>query len=45
MAVLTEAQTEFFEAKIARDEKIEPRDPMPDGYRAHLIRQISQHAH
>lgn len=45
MAVLTEAQTEFFEAKIARDEKIEPRDPMPDGYRVHLIRQISQHAH
>lgn len=43
--MLTETQTEFFEGKIARDEKIEPRDPMPDDYRAHLIRQISQHAH
>lgn len=34
-----------FEAKIASEIKIEPRDWMPDEYRQHLIRQISQHAH
>ena len=30
---------------IARDQRIEPRDWMPDGYRSTLIRQIAQHAH
>ena len=34
-----------FEAKIAAEEKIEPRDWMPEGYRKNLIRQMSQHAH
>jgi len=34
-----------FQAKIDRDEKIEPKDWMPDDYRKHLIRQMSQHAH
>jgi ring-1,2-phenylacetyl-CoA epoxidase subunit PaaA len=34
-----------FEALIEADEKIEPADPMPAGYRATLIRQIAQHAH
>jgi ring-1,2-phenylacetyl-CoA epoxidase subunit PaaA len=34
-----------FQSAIDRDEKIEPRDWMPDGYRKTLIRQISQHAH
>jgi ring-1,2-phenylacetyl-CoA epoxidase subunit PaaA len=34
-----------FEAIIAADEKVEPRDWMPDGYRATLIRQMAQHAH
>jgi len=34
-----------FAARIARDEKIEPQDAMPDAYRKTLIRQISQHAH
>ena len=34
-----------FQAKIDREEKIEPRDWMPDAYRKTLIRQISQHAH
>ncbi len=34
-----------FEAKIERDDAIEPRDNMPEGYRKHLIRQMSQHAH
>jgi ring-1,2-phenylacetyl-CoA epoxidase subunit PaaA len=36
---------EAFEATIAADERIEPRDWMPDGYRKTLIRQIAQHAH
>jgi ring-1,2-phenylacetyl-CoA epoxidase subunit PaaA len=30
---------------LAADERIEPRDWMPDGYRRSLIRQIAQHAH
>jgi len=34
-----------FEARIAKDEKIEPNDYMPDHYRKTLIRQIAQHAH
>ncbi|MDH3646858.1 MAG: 1,2-phenylacetyl-CoA epoxidase subunit A [Gammaproteobacteria bacterium] len=34
-----------FQARIDADEKIEPKDWMPDGYRKTLIRQISQHAH
>ncbi len=36
---------EQFEARIARDEKIEPKDWMPEKYRQTHIRQISQHAH
>ena len=35
----------IFEAKIANDEKIEPKDWMPEKYRKMHIRQISQHAH
>ena len=34
-----------FNTIIAADKKIEPRDVMPDDYRKHLIRQISQHGH
>lgn len=34
-----------FEARIARGEKIEPTDWMPDLYRKQLIRMIEQHAH
>src|SRR3984885_1333682 len=34
-----------FQARVDREEKIEPKDWMPAGYRAMLIRQISQHAH
>lgn len=34
-----------FQEKIDRDERIEPKDWMPDDYRKTLIRQISQHAH
>ena len=35
----------YFESLIEADQKIEPRDWMPDGYRKTLIRQIAQHAH
>ena len=35
----------IFEEKIARDERIEPKDWMPEKYRKTHIRQISQHAH
>jgi ring-1,2-phenylacetyl-CoA epoxidase subunit PaaA len=34
-----------FQAKIDADDKIEPKDWMPEAYRQTLIRQISQHAH
>ena len=34
-----------FQARIDKEEKIEPKNWMPAGYRATLIRQISQHAH
>ena len=40
-----ESQLAEFEARIARGEKIEPGDWMPDAYRNQLIRMISQHAH
>jgi len=36
---------EWFDAKLQKNEMIEPKDWMPDNYRKHLIRQISQHAH
>ncbi len=34
-----------FQSKVDADEKIEPKDWMPEAYRQTLIRQISQHAH
>ncbi len=34
-----------FQTTIDAEEKIEPRDWMPEKYRLNLIRQISQHAH
>ena len=34
-----------FDALLAADERIEPRDQMPDGYRRGLVRQMAQHAH
>jgi len=43
---LSETQlSEHFEATIASQDRIEPRDWMPDGYRKTMIRQIAQHAH
>lgn len=43
-AEMTEQEREF-QARIDADEKIEPKDWMPDAYRKNLIRQIGQHAH
>jgi ring-1,2-phenylacetyl-CoA epoxidase subunit PaaA len=40
-----EAFLAAFQARIDAEEKIEPNDPMPEGYRRTLIRQIGQHAH
>ena len=39
-----EARLADFEARIARGEKIEPGDWMPERYRSQLIRLIQQHA-
>ena len=41
----TATQAQAFQGRIDAEEKIEPRDWMPDAYRQSLIRQISQHAH
>ncbi|MEY8839849.1 1,2-phenylacetyl-CoA epoxidase subunit PaaA [Cribrihabitans sp. XS_ASV171] len=38
-------QERAFQDKVDNDVKIEPKDWMPDDYRATLIRQIGQHAH
>jgi len=38
-------QEDLFQQRIDADERIEPKDWMPDAYRKTLIRQISQHAH
>jgi ring-1,2-phenylacetyl-CoA epoxidase subunit PaaA len=46
---VTETAVDPLEAEFQRlidsDQRIEPRDWMPDGYRKSLIRQIAQHAH
>ena len=39
------AEERAFQARIDADEKIEPKEWMPEGYRKTLLRQISQHAH
>ena len=39
------AEERAFQDRIDAEEKIEPKDWMPDGYRKTLIRQIGQHAH
>ena len=39
------ALLEAFEARVASDDFIEPKDWMPEAYRRTLIRQMSQHAH
>ncbi len=40
-----EALRADFDARIAANQRIEPRDWMPEAYRRTLIRQVSQHAH
>lgn len=43
---MTEEEKEVqFQEKIDKEIKIEPKDWMPQAYRDHLARQISQHAH
>ena len=42
---MSQALEQHFDDTIARDQRIEPRDWMPDAYRATMIRQIAQHAH
>jgi ring-1,2-phenylacetyl-CoA epoxidase subunit PaaA len=44
-AAATAALDARFQAQVDADDKIEPKDWMPDAYRHTLIRQISQHAH
>ncbi|MBA2695761.1 MAG: 1,2-phenylacetyl-CoA epoxidase subunit A [Actinobacteria bacterium] len=39
------ALQEYFDGLISDDQRIEPRDAMPQDYRKTLIRQIAQHAH
>jgi ring-1,2-phenylacetyl-CoA epoxidase subunit PaaA len=41
----TPAALERFQSRIDAEEKIEPKDWMPEAYRKTLVRQISQHAH
>jgi ring-1,2-phenylacetyl-CoA epoxidase subunit PaaA len=41
----TDTLENHFEQTIDADQRIEPRDWMPDKYRATMIRQIAQHAH
>src|SRR5690606_6313574 len=45
MLIDEEAEHHAFDALIEAEQRIEPRDWMPDAYRRTLIRQISQHAH
>ncbi len=42
---MEDKKEKLFQEKIDAGLKIEPKDWMPDKYRKHLIRQISQHAH
>ena len=42
---MTESLETQFDRTIARDQRVEPRDWVPDGYRKTMIRQIAQHAH
>lgn len=42
---IVQASEAEFDSLIAAEQRIEPRDVMPDAYRSTLIRQIAQHAH
>ena len=41
----TDARQARFERTIEHEQRIEPADWMPDGYRKTLVRQVAQHAH
>ncbi|MEO8511339.1 MAG: 1,2-phenylacetyl-CoA epoxidase subunit PaaA [Chloroflexota bacterium] len=41
----TDARQAHFERTIEHEQRIEPADWMPDGYRKTLVRQVAQHAH
>jgi ring-1,2-phenylacetyl-CoA epoxidase subunit PaaA len=43
--LVDQQRLQHFNAHVAADGKIEPRDWMPESYRKTLVRQISQHAH
>ena len=40
-----DARLAAFEEKVANDQRIEPKDWMPDAFRKTVLRQMSQHAH
>ena len=40
-----ERRQQEFDAKVANEERIEPKDWMPPDYRKSVLRQMSQHAH
>lgn len=42
---MTDLGEKTFAETIAKDQRVEPRDWMPDAYRKTMIRQIAQHAH
>ena len=42
---MTDLAESVFAETIEKDQRVEPRDWMPDGYRKTMIRQIAQHAH
>ncbi|MQA12737.1 MAG: 1,2-phenylacetyl-CoA epoxidase subunit A [Pseudonocardiaceae bacterium] len=45
MSAAPEELEQAFDATVAADQRVEPRDWMPEAYRRTLIRQIAQHAH
>ena len=45
VAAASGSPAERFQARVDAEDKIEPKDWMPDAYRQTLVRQISQHAH
>ena len=44
-SVCQNCNVKFFDKLLANEQRVEPTDWMPEGYRKTLIRQISQHAH
>ena len=44
-ATQADSRQAIFEEKVANDQRIEPKDWMPDAYRKTVLRQMSQHAH